>query len=71
MHALIFLQEPAAVTVAVPKEVEEWEKKRGEYVKHFGSLVASIKSSSIEPITLDCNLSSKELAQSAVTHMEG
>ena len=56
--------------ITVPKAVADWEKKRGEYQKQFAPLVAAIKGSSIDPISLDCTQDSAKLRDTAVQRME-
>lgn len=54
----------------MPEEVADWEKKRGEYQRQIGPLVAAIKGTSIDPISLDCTLSTTQLRDTAVQRME-
>ena len=54
----------------MPEAVADWEKKRGEYQRQFGPMVAAIKGSSIDPISLDCTQNSTTLIDAAVQRME-
>ena len=56
--------------MAVPEAVAEWEKARGEYQRQLGPLMAAIKGSSIEPLSLDCTETTADLMSKAVAHME-
>ena len=54
----------------VPEAVGDWEKERGEYQRQLGPLMAAIKGSAIEPLSLDCTKTAAELKNTAITNME-
>ena len=64
------IQPSSGSSVSVPKAVADWEKKRGEYQRQLDPLVAAIKGSSIDPISLDCTQDSTKLTETAVQRME-
>ena len=67
---ILSIQPSSGSAVSVPKAVADWEKKRGEYQRQLDPLVAAIKGSSIDPISLDCTQDSTKLTETAVQRME-
>ena len=56
--------------VTTPKDVEDWKKKRGEYQRQLGPLIAAIKGSSIDPMNLNCIHSVSNLLHTTIQHLE-
>ena len=55
----------------IPEEIKQWQKRRAEFDRQWGQLSAAIKGSAIDPLRVDCSLSTEEMLQSAVKQMEG
>ena len=64
------LTQAASAAAAVPDEVADWEKKRGEYQRQLGPLVAAIKGSSINPVSLECTHDIAQLTETTIACLE-
>lgn len=58
-------------TLVVPLEVQQWQKRKAEFDRHWGPLSAAIKGSAINPLPVDYSLGLQEMLQSASSQMEG
>ncbi|CAI8010883.1 Adenylate kinase 9 [Geodia barretti] len=63
-------KDEASPGTKVPEAVGDWEKERGEYQRQLGPLMAAMKGSAIEPLSLDCTKTAAELKNTAITQME-
>ena len=60
--------EPAA---KVPELLTMWQNARSDYIRQWSHLSSAIKGSAIDPLSIDCTLSVKDMVSKAVTLMEG
>lgn len=68
---IILISSQEKKPVKVPPEVEQWKKQRSDHQKLWPSLVAAIKGSAIDPISLNCFLPPEQLLLTAVKSVEG